>query len=294
MVNQPSSWVDVVYCWAIILETLIVEEGVILVCDGAIPTLECLIIQEQFAVILTSLKHLEGPVRQKEISIDSEDPERCNFFFWVDQLMAGNNGYPHRPPNNSSESLISCFKDGIHALSQTQVPRTPSRMEVQSNATGSGELLTPSSSNQAKSYKSPGQLKRDEEIRRAMESSTDGAQSSQPTPTNFRLTSKKIDSDDDNPFATPLTPPPHGMANVSNKGKMKADIAHNLKLTGILEDLTDFQRHVTKLERQVKGLERSNMAKMVKIKELQTDNDTLKGENDELRRKMELLKPKRG
>jgi len=173
-------------------------------------------------------------------------------------------------------------------------------------------------------------LKRDEEIRRAMESSTDGAQSSQPTPTNFRLTSKKIDSDDDNPFATPLTPPAsrHGKRLRSqdsdeesepdfhnspskNKGKMKADIAHNLitptisvqdtdaisssqKLTGILEDLTDFQRHVTKLERQVKGLERSNMAKMVKIKELQTDNDTLKGENDELRRKMELLKPKRG
>lgn len=45
------------------------------------------------------------------------------------------------------------------------------------------------------------------------------------------------------------------------------------KLIGILQDLIEFQAHVAKLERQVKGLEKGNKAKMVKIKELQTHND---------------------
>ncbi|KAJ3989913.1 hypothetical protein F5890DRAFT_1483512 [Lentinula detonsa] len=199
----------------------------------------------------------------REFYCCSKDPEhRCDFFFWVDQLTAGT---PHQPPpmsqtNSSTPSRTS------------QVPRTPSKMRLDAieealaektsdpRANGNNQFTTPSSRIRAQKVKTPGQLKRDEEIRRAVEPPSQSThqsndanvfQSSQPPPSNYKLTplsQESINHSDEDDFfaALPLTPPTTQRFKRSrdydsdeeseldfrnspskNKGKKKATVAHD-------------------------------------------------------------------
>ncbi|KAJ3791065.1 hypothetical protein GGU11DRAFT_762674 [Lentinula aff. detonsa] len=217
----------------------------------------------------------------REFYCCSKDPEhRCDFFFWVDQLTAGT---PHQPPpmsqtNSSTPSRTS------------QVPRTPSKLRLDAieealaekksdpRANGNNQFTTPSSRIRAQKVKTPGQLKRDEEIRRAVEPPSQSTQqsndanvfqSSQPPPSNYKLTPLSQESinhsDEDDFFAAlpltplPLTPPTtqrikrsrdHDSDEESepdfrnspskNKGKKKVTVAHDsITPTTSANDVTD-------------------------------------------------------
>ncbi|KAJ3910303.1 hypothetical protein F5879DRAFT_929891 [Lentinula edodes] len=282
----------------------------------------------------------------REFYLCPKNPEdRCDFFFWVDQLTAGT---PHQLPvmsqNNSSTPSRT-----------PQAPRTPSKMRMDaiqealaekkpdSRANGSNQFTTPSSNLRAQAVKTPGQLRRDEEINRALGTPTRQStqlqrndanvfQSSQPPPANFKLTplsqESSIHSDEDDPFDNlPLTPPTSQRYKRSrdqesneesepdsfrsspsrNKGKKKANLAHDwitpttstkddtdvftasTQLVSIIESLEEFKGQVLKLERQMKALRKSNEAKLEKIRDLETDNDSLKLENDHLRGRIRQL-----
>ncbi|KAJ3923989.1 hypothetical protein F5877DRAFT_62901 [Lentinula edodes] len=197
-----------------------------------------------------------------------------------------------------------------------------------SRANGSNQFTTPSSNLRAQAVKTPGQLRRDEEINRALGTPTRQStqlqrndanvfQSSQPPPANFKLTplsqESSIHSDEDDPFDNlPLTPPTSQRYKRSrdqesneesepdsfrsspsrNKGKKKANLAHDwitpttstkddtdvftasTQLVSIIESLEEFKGQVLKLERQMKALRKSNEAKLEKIRDLETDNDS--------------------
>ncbi|KAJ4001566.1 hypothetical protein F5050DRAFT_1330587 [Lentinula boryana] len=198
---------------------------------------------------------------------------------------------------NSSEShphLFYCMKIGmtIHTFlyqqtpSRTsQVPRTPSKVRLDAieealaekksdpRANGNNQFTTPSSRIRAQKIKTPGQLKRDEEIRRAVEPPSQSThqsndanvfQSSQPPPSNYKLTplsQESINHSDEDDFfaALPLTPPTtqrikrsrdHDSDEESepdyrnspskNKGKKKATVAHDsITPTTSANDVTD-------------------------------------------------------
>ncbi|KAJ3936506.1 MAG: hypothetical protein NXY57DRAFT_182301 [Lentinula lateritia] len=214
-----------------------------------------------------------------------------------------------------------------------------------SRANGNNQSTTPSSNLRLRgqAVKTPGQLKRDEEIKRALGTPTRQStqlqhndanvfQSSQPPPANFKLTplsqESSIHSDEDDPFDNlPLTPPASQRYKRSrdqesneesepdsfrsspsrNKGKKKANLAHDwitpttstkddtdvftasTQLVGIIGSLEELRGQVLKLERQIKALRKSNEAKLEKIRDLETDNHSLKLENDHLRGRIRQL-----
>ncbi|KAJ3852165.1 hypothetical protein EV368DRAFT_82810 [Lentinula lateritia] len=228
-----------------------------------------------------------------------------------------------------------------------QAPRTPSKMRMDaiqealaekkpdSRANGNSQFTSPSSDLRAQAVTTPGQLRRDEEINRALGTPTRQStqlqrndanvfESSQPPPANFKLTplsqESSIHSDEDDPFDNlPLTPPTSQRYKRSrdrqsneefepdsfrsspsrNKGKKKANHAHDwitpttstkddtdvfttsTQLVSIIESLEEFKGQVLKLERQMKALRKSNEAKLQKIRDLETDNHSLKLENDQ-------------
>ncbi|KAJ4477015.1 hypothetical protein C8J55DRAFT_516398 [Lentinula edodes] len=282
----------------------------------------------------------------REFYLCPKGPEdRCDFFFWVDQLTAGT---PHQLPAMSQNNSSTPSRT-------PQAPRTPSKTRMDaiqealaekkpdSRANGNNsQFTTPSSSLRAHAVKTPGQLKRDEEIKRALETPTRQSaqlqrndasvfQSSQPPPANFKLTplsqGSSIHSDEDDAFdALPLTPPTSQRYKRSrnqesneesepdsfrsspsrNKGKKKANLPHDWitptsakadtdvftaspRLVGIIESLEEFREQVIKLERQMKALSKSNEAKLEKIRHLETDNHSLKLENDNLRGRIRQL-----
>ncbi|KAJ3869788.1 hypothetical protein EV359DRAFT_59568 [Lentinula novae-zelandiae] len=129
-----------------------------------------------------------------------------------------------------------------------------------------------------------------------------------------------IHSDEDDPFDNlPLTPPTSQRYKRSrdqesneesepdssrsspsrNKGKKKANLAYDwitpttstkddtdvftasTQLVGIIGSLEELRGQVLKLERQMKALRKSNEAKLEKIRDLETDNHSLKLENDQ-------------
>ncbi|KAJ4483251.1 hypothetical protein J3R30DRAFT_3447196 [Lentinula aciculospora] len=217
----------------------------------------------------------------REFYCCSKNPEdRCDFFFWVDQLTART---PHQLPvmsqNTSSETIQTPSRT-------SQVPRTPSKLRMDAiqealaqkksdpRVNGNNQISTPPSF-RPKNVKTPGQLERDETIRRALETPSQSQQqcedanvfqSSQPPASKYKLTPLSQESinnsDEDDSFAAlPLTPPttqrykrsrdqdldedsePDFRSTPSkNKGKKKAnpDVAHDpITPTTSTKDVTD-------------------------------------------------------
>ncbi|KAJ3840190.1 hypothetical protein F5878DRAFT_723957 [Lentinula raphanica] len=208
-----------------------------------------------------------------------KNPEdRCDFFFWVDQLTAG---MPHQLPPMSQMTSSTPTRT-------SQAPRTPSKTRLDaieealaekkmsdSRVNGNYQFSTPSASTRTIRVKTPGQLKRDEEIMRALSETTSQSthrdndtdanvfQSSQKPPSNYKLTPLSQESNDheeDDSFAgIPLTPPStqgnkrsrneyidedaefdYSNSPSKNKGKKKAIFTHDqITPTTSAKDVTD-------------------------------------------------------
>ncbi|KAF9062431.1 hypothetical protein BDP27DRAFT_1336602 [Rhodocollybia butyracea] len=249
----------------------------------------------------------------------SEDSEKCEFFYWVDELTEGT---PHQLPTPASRT-----QQGLRTPSKSESRMTAIHKALLESSHGN-QLSAPSSSNRVK-VMSPGRQKREQEIRDALlNSSSHGTesndanvfQSSQPPPSQFHLSfgalpssqPEDIDSDEETSLVTPPTTQLHKRSrrevseepepdfhNTPSKSKRKnktntlpdpiatasgaSDASappSSQKLTGILEELKAYQEYVEKLERQVRGLTKSKDAKQKTI-------DVLTAENEALRRRLE-------